>query len=103
MVVITKPFSERCVDSFRLQFSAFQIKGTDCKSLLLYFYYGGMVCTAVKKYREAIYFFEAAVQVPATTLSHIMLEAYKKLILVSLIQNGEIPQPHKTSNQIVNR
>ena len=62
-----------------------------------------MICAALKKFREAIYFFEASIQIPASTLSHIMLESYKKLLLVSLIPTGELPQPHKSANQIVNR
>ena len=62
-----------------------------------------MISAALKKFREAIYFFEASIQIPASTLSHIMLESYKKLLLVSLIPTGELPQPHKSANQIVNR
>ncbi|XP_021956940.1 COP9 signalosome complex subunit 3 isoform X2 [Folsomia candida] len=79
------------------------LKGGDCKQVLLYFYYGGMVYTALKKYAEAIFFFEACTRVPAQTLSHIMLEAYKKFVLVSLIQLGEVPPPHKSALQVVNR
>jgi COP9 signalosome complex subunit 3 len=92
------PFLINDIDDF-----SFEIKGTDCKNLLLFFYYGGMICAALKKFKEAIYFFEAAIQVPASTLSHVMLESYKKLILVSLILTGEVPQSHKCANQIVNR
>lgn len=66
-------------------------------------YYAGMINATLKKYRNATFHFEAAIQCPASTLSHIMLEAYKKLILVSLIQTGEMPVTHKSVNQVVTR
>ena len=50
-----------------------------------------------------LFYLLASIQIPASTLSHIMLESYKKLVLVSLIHHGELPQPHKSANQIVNR
>jgi len=62
-----------------------------------------VIYTAVKRYDRAIYFFEACTRVPAITLSHIMLECYKKHMLVSLIQHGEVPAPHKSASQVVNR
>jgi len=92
------PFLVDDIDDFTSE-----LRGSECKSLLLYFYYGGMVFASLKKFREAIYFFEACIRVPATTLSHVMLESYKKFVLVSLIQNGEVPQPPKTAAQVVNR
>jgi COP9 signalosome complex subunit 3 len=73
----------------------------DAKYFLLYFYYGGMIYTALKNYERALYFFEVCVMTPATAVSHIMLEAYKKYILVSLILNGKIILlPNYTSNLV---
>ncbi|XP_001605022.1 COP9 signalosome complex subunit 3 [Nasonia vitripennis] len=73
----------------------------DAKSFLLYFYYGGMIYTALKNYDRALYFFEVCVMTPAAAVSHIMLEAYKKFILVSLILNGKILLlPNYTSNLV---
>jgi COP9 signalosome complex subunit 3 len=49
-----------------------------------------MVYVAVKNFERALYFFEIAITTPAMTVSHIMLEAYKKYILVSLLINGKV-------------
>lgn len=62
----------------------------DAKYFLLYYYYGGMIYTAVKNYERALYFFEVAITTPAVAMSHIMLESYKKYILVSLILHGTV-------------
>ena len=62
----------------------------DTKYFLLYFYYGGMIYTALKNYDRALYFFEVCVTTPAMAVSHIMLEAYKKYTIVSLILNGKV-------------
>lgn len=62
-----------------------------------------MVYTAVKNYDRALYFFEVAVSTPAMAMSHIMLESYKKYILVSLILNGKISPIPKYSSQVISR
>lgn len=62
----------------------------DAKYFLLYYYYGGMIYTAMKNYERALYFFEVAVSTPALAMSHIMLESYKKYILISLILHGKV-------------
>lgn len=49
-----------------------------------------MIYTAMKNYERALYFYEVALSTPALTMSYIMLEAYKKFILVSLILNGRV-------------
>lgn len=51
-----------------------------------------MIYTAIKNYDRALYFFEVAVSTPAMAMSHIMLEAYKKFILVSLILHGKVSE-----------
>ncbi|KOB66300.1 COP9 complex subunit 3-like protein [Operophtera brumata] len=50
----------------------------------------GMIYTAMKNYDRALYFFEVVVTVPSMVVSHIMLEAYKKYILVSFILHGKV-------------
>ena len=62
----------------------------DAKHFLLYYYYGGMIYAALKNYDRALYFFEVAITTPAMAVSHIMLEAYKKYILISLILHGKV-------------
>jgi COP9 signalosome complex subunit 3 len=58
--------------------------------VLLYFYYGGMVYTGLKKYKEAMFMYLGAMTMPAFQVSEIALEAAKKYILVSLILYGDI-------------
>lgn len=53
--------------------------------ILKYFYYGGMAFLGMKKYQQAVEFFKMAITLPAKQLSLIMVEAYKKYILVSAI------------------
>lgn len=60
------------------------------KHFLLYYYYGGMIYTALKRYEQALYCLEVVITTPAYAVSHVMLEAYKKYILVSLILYGKV-------------
>lgn len=55
----------------------------------LYCYYGGMLCIGLKKFRKALELFHNVVTAPMSTLNAIAVEAYKKYILVSLVQNGQ--------------
>uniref|UniRef100_A0A673J3S2 COP9 signalosome complex subunit 3 n=1 Tax=Sinocyclocheilus rhinocerous TaxID=307959 RepID=A0A673J3S2_9TELE len=75
----------------------------DAKHFLCYYYYGGMIYTGLKNFERALYFFEQAITTPAMAVSHIMLEAYKKYILVSLILHGKLQQLPKYTSQIVGR
>lgn len=76
---------------------------TTTKYFLLYYYYGGMIYTALKDYDRALYFFEVAISTPASAMSHIMLEAYKKYILISLILRGKQVTIPKYSSQVITR
>lgn len=62
-----------------------------------------MIYTAVKNLDRALYFFEVVVTTPAMAVSHIMLEAYKKYILVSLILHGKVQNIPKYTSQVVGR
>jgi len=75
----------------------------DAKSFLLYYYYGGMIYAAVKDYESALFFFEVAVTTPAMSVSHIMLEANKKYILVSILVHGKIQALPKYTSVVVPR
>lgn len=75
----------------------------DAKHFLLYYYYGGMIYTSLKNYERALYFYEVAITTPSMAVSHIMLEAYKKYILVSLILYGKIPNLPKFTSHVVGR
>lgn len=61
---------------------------------LVYHYSGGMALGALKRWREAEEFFELCVSAPAQVPAAIQLEAYKKLVLVQLIQYGEVRPTH---------
>ncbi|KAA0202632.1 hypothetical protein HAZT_HAZT011244 [Hyalella azteca] len=65
-------------------------EGVTVKQFLLYHYYGGMVYTAVKRYGRAHHFFKICISTPALAVSHIMMEAYKKYIIVSLLIDGKV-------------
>lgn len=75
----------------------------DVKHFLLYYYYGGMIYTAIKNYDRAQYFFRVCITTPALAVSHIMLEAFKKYILVSLILEGKIGKIPKYASLVVTR
>ncbi|XP_023012393.2 COP9 signalosome subunit 3 [Leptinotarsa decemlineata] len=75
----------------------------DSKYFLLYYYYGGMIYLAVRNYDRALYFFEVAITTPSQAVSHIMLEAFKKYILVSLLLQGKIQMIPKYASQVVPR
>ncbi len=44
---------------------------------------------SLQDFNRALYLLEAAVTMPAAAVSHIMLEAYKKYLLIWLIVNGD--------------
>jgi len=67
----------------------------DAVHLLLYYYYGGCIYTALKQFDRALYFLEICVTCPTAAVSHIMLEAYKKYQLVGLLVHGDKPKAYK--------
>lgn len=75
----------------------------DVKYFLLYYYYGGMIYAALKNWERALFFFEAALTPPSMAISMIMIEAYKKYVLVSLILHGKVLPLPKYTSSIVNR
>lgn len=60
------------------------------KDVFLYFYYGGMIYTGTKNYVKARMMFLACLVLPTLALSSIALEAIKKMILVSLLMEGDM-------------
>lgn len=67
----------------------------DAMYLLLYYYYGGCIYTALKQFERALFFFEVCITTPTAAVSHIMLEAYKKYQLVGLLAHGDKPKSFK--------
>eukprot|EP00005_Dracoamoeba_jomungandri_P001569 CAMPEP_0174262424 /NCGR_PEP_ID=MMETSP0439-20130205/12966_1 /TAXON_ID=0 /ORGANISM="Stereomyxa ramosa, Strain Chinc5" /LENGTH=344 /DNA_ID=CAMNT_0015347129 /DNA_START=373 /DNA_END=1407 /DNA_ORIENTATION=- len=71
--------------------------------LLRYFYYGGMVFVGVKDFKRALEFFKQGFTVSAAVLSAIMVECYKKHILVSLLLFGHVKPVPKYTSSLVQR
>lgn len=57
----------------------------------------------MKNFKQALYFFEVCITTPALAMSHIMLEAYKKYILVSIIELGKAQSVPKCASQVIGR
>jgi len=70
---------------------------------LVYHYCGGVALGALKRYREAVDFFEITVSSPAAVASAIQVEAYKKLSLIQLILYGKTSPPPKYTSPAVSR
>ncbi|XP_071815337.1 COP9 signalosome complex subunit 3-like [Apostichopus japonicus] len=75
----------------------------DSTNFLCYYYYGGMIYAAQKNWNRSAYFFEVAITTPSMAVSHIVLESYKKFILVSLILHGKLPVFPKYTSPVVSR
>ena len=60
------------------------------KHFLGCYYYSRMVYTRLKNVKQVLYFYEQAITTPTMAVSHIMLESYKKYVLISLILLGKI-------------
>jgi len=73
------------------------------KDLLRYYYYGGMVYVGVKDFGKAVEFFKLGFTAPAVVLSLVMVECYKKYLLVSLLHYGEVQSAPKYTSSIVQR
>jgi len=80
-----------------------KISGIKSEDTRLYYYYGGICYIAMKQWEKAIEFFETVIAAPAMMTSAIMVEAYRKLVLVSLIHKGEVGNLPKCTNQSVTR
>lgn len=61
------------------------------KDLYLYCYYGGMICIGQKRFQKALDLLRNVMTAPMSLISAIVVEAYKKYILVSLIHLGQFP------------
>jgi len=75
----------------------------DPKYFLNYYYLGGVIYTAMKNYSKAITFFEIALTTLLPVMSQIMVESYKKFVLVSIIHLGAVPTLPKLSPSLIER
>eukprot|EP00752_Nemacystus_decipiens_P009384 g8387.t1 len=68
---------------------------------LRYFYYGGVVYAGVKQWKHALDSFLTLITTPANVLSSLVVEGYKKMLLINLITSGNAPNlPKYTSNSV---
>ncbi|XP_066934709.1 COP9 signalosome complex subunit 3-like [Clytia hemisphaerica] len=86
-----------------IDIASIQESAKDAKIFLLYYYYGGMVYLALKQYEKALFFFQVAVTTPCMVISQIMLEAYKKFLLLSIFIHGKIVALPKYTSSVVSR
>jgi len=73
------------------------------RDLLLFHYYAGIVQTGLKNYASAVQYFTLCVTAPTHVLNTIMLEAYKKCLLCSLVHSGEPPRLPKYVSPTITR
>jgi len=69
--------------------------GIVVEDYLTYWYYAGIVQSALKQFRRAQNSFLQCIITPALAGSKIVIEAYKKYVLVSLLVDGKAAQPSK--------
>eukprot|EP01117_Protostelium_nocturnum_P008454 TRINITY_DN3024_c0_g1_i1.p1 TRINITY_DN3024_c0_g1~~TRINITY_DN3024_c0_g1_i1.p1 ORF type:complete len:432 (-),score=110.57 TRINITY_DN3024_c0_g1_i1:127-1422(-) len=75
-----------------------ETSGVGAKDVLLYFYFGAMIYIGLKKFKQAFGFLKTVIVMPSSAVSSIMIEAYKKYLLVSLILTGKVgPTPRYVS------
>eukprot|EP01130_Rhizamoeba_saxonica_P015074 TRINITY_DN6693_c0_g1_i1.p1 TRINITY_DN6693_c0_g1~~TRINITY_DN6693_c0_g1_i1.p1 ORF type:complete len:294 (+),score=48.26 TRINITY_DN6693_c0_g1_i1:466-1347(+) len=89
-----------------LKHSVYNIENTltnvESKDVRLFYYYGGIIFLSQKEFRNAVEFFRNVISSPALVTSVIMIEAYKKYVLASLIINSTTTQvPRYASNGLI--
>lgn len=78
---------------FMMNNSGFSTKIT-YREHLEYFLYGAMVYMILKDWEKALHFLTVVVSCPVVnSVSTIMVEAYKKWILINLLKNGKVSTP----------
>ena len=76
----------------------------DSKSLLSFFYYTACIYAALKDFDRSLFYLEQAITIPCNAISQIMVESYKKFLLISLILKGKlILLPKYTSRLVINQ
>eukprot|EP00954_Amorphochlora_amoebiformis_P007206 560101-Amorphochlora_amoeboformis.AAC.1 len=73
-------------------------KGMSIQDYLLYYYYSGVVCCVLKKFKDALFYLQTVLTAPSDgAVSQIQVEAFKKYTLVSLLEFSEVKQMPKQS------
>ena len=75
----------------------------DPKYVLLFYYYGGMVYTCLHDYSRALLFLTVCLSTPSVAISAIMVAAYKKFVLVSLLKFAKVVSLPRYCTHMVER
>lgn len=67
-------------------------KDEDVMRVMLFYYYGGLIYAAVKNFEQTSFFFEQVLTFPANVMNPLMLETYKKQLIITLLMNGKLPE-----------
>jgi len=79
-------------------------KNVNVLDFLLYHYYGGMLAIGLKDYHKALTYFRRVIATPAKAASAIMIESYKKYVLVSILLYGrKQPLPYYTDEVVTKK
>lgn len=70
---------------------------------LLYCYYGSLLYTGVKRFKDAMQLQQLAISAPAMALSAIVFECHKKYLLLSLIEDGKPRHAPKQASGMITR
>lgn len=62
----------------------------DIKRVMLFYYYGGLIYAAIKDFERATFYFEVVLTVPATVVTPIMQETYKKFLILNVLLDGKL-------------
>jgi COP9 signalosome complex subunit 3, N-terminal helical repeats/PCI domain len=78
--------------------------GLSEQSVLLFCYYGAMACISLKHFDKALNYLQMSLAMPGQSLSGIVLAAYKKFALVSLLARGQSAEmPRYVSDSVKTR
>lgn len=69
----------------------------------MYFYYGGIIYSTLRNFDRAFFFFQTAISTGGTAISEILVESYKKFILVSLLVYGKVTRVPKNNQNYISR
>ncbi|CDW71172.1 UNKNOWN [Stylonychia lemnae] len=101
-----KEFARLCIKAKCYQHSLIVIdhpviqfkKNTSAMDILNYMYYKALIYTALKQFQNAIDCLKLVISFPCQLTHKIHLESYKKLILLNLLEKGQMPDIPKYTN-----
>lgn len=75
--------------------------GINCLDSMIFLYYYGYACTALKMYKRAYDVFRMVLVHPTSIIHKCMLNAYKKYIIVALLINKSPNFPKKCNENMI--